>query len=66
MKDATSEPNGNFYNGWPERPRHSLMRMVKYDAKDGFDARPSNSCIGIAVLVHGSLIDPSSHEPNNV
>ncbi len=50
MRDATSEPNGNFYNGWPERPRHSLMRMAKCDTKDGFDARPSNRSIGIAVL----------------
>jgi len=50
MRCTTPKSNGNFYNDWLETPRHSLMRMVKYGTEDGFEARPSDRNIGIAVL----------------
>jgi hypothetical protein len=50
MGGTISDPNGNFYNGWSGTPRHSLMRMVKYDTGNEVEARPSDRNIGIAIL----------------
>lgn len=50
MMYATPEPNGNFYNDWLVTLRRNLMRMVKFETDDGFEARPSDKNIEIAVL----------------